>query len=56
MSKTRLRPAERKKPRAKDSRPFYWTHGPKPRTERGKRRHEARTDAEKSHAKAVWGL
>jgi hypothetical protein len=30
-------------------------HCPPPRTERGKRRHEARSDTAKRHAEGVWG-
>jgi hypothetical protein len=32
----------------------YMVHNPAPRTERGKRRHEKRTENEKIHAKSVW--
>jgi hypothetical protein len=31
-----------------------YTDGPKPRTDRGQRRHQARSDSEQKHAERVW--
>lgn len=39
----------------KVAKPFYWSAGTAPSTERGKRRHAARSDVRKKHAEAVWG-
>jgi len=38
----------------KTGRAKYVAPGPKPTTERGHRRHNRRSDAEKKHATSVW--
>ena len=40
--------------RRRSGREKYYSPGPPPRTERGKRRHNARSQAEKNHARKVW--
>ena len=36
------------------SRNLRYSQGPAPHTERGKRRHAARTEQQRRHAKLVW--
>jgi len=43
-----------KRPESKPRRAKYFSTGPAPRTPRGKRRHAARSDEQKAHAKSVW--
>lgn len=45
------RPANRKVRGGDD---FYWSGGPKPRTDRGQRRHARRDELRKHHAQQVW--
>lgn len=47
------RSAKRKR-KLRNGKPFYWSAGDPPSTDRGKRRHTNRDGIRKSHAEMIW--